>query len=87
MKKFDTSNLLQFVVTSGLFILITQTLMESIIKNIFIPLFGEKMEKFQDYSNIKIGKDKHIKLGCFCLDIIKLLILILLLFSIVKYIS
>jgi large-conductance mechanosensitive channel len=87
MGRFDTSNLLQFIVTSGLFILITQTLMESVINNILIPLFSDKMETFNNYSNIKIGKDKHIKLGKFILDIIKLSILIVLLFLIVRYIN
>lgn len=83
---YNTKNVLQFVITSGLFINIVQFLMKSITNNIIYPLFEKNIINFKSKYTMEIF-GINIKIGDILIDLLSIFILIFTLFFIIRYIT
>ena len=83
---YNTKNVLQFVITSGLFINIVQFLMKSITDNVIYPLFKENIMSFKAKYTIELF-GINVKIGNILIDLFSILFLIFTLFFIIRYIT
>ena len=83
MSQPNCQNIGRFIITSGLFIQIIKTIIDTIIENIIKPLMNDKIKKFRNTLN----DNTKINIGNIIIDLLYMASLVLSLFFIIRYIT
>ena len=82
-----SKSILEFIITSGLFIQIVKTIIDTIIQNIIKPLMKDNIKDIKNKIVIKTKNDNEIKVGHIIIDIAYITVLVVSLFFIIRYIT